>query len=200
MSDVYHGFGHMCAVCGGHIGTRRIISGYESICGCSRGTRVPVIDALDRKITQNFVWAELIRDSNLDDLTYEIEENLLNLTGHILQPLRDEFGRPIHVNSGWRDPAKNAAIGGHPSSYHMLGLAADIAPWHPEDGALHRMWDILMGSRLPFDKVCLYPTFIHVNIAKGPITSARRLAYKAPDGVWTDKTHVPYNTIPHLEI
>jgi uncharacterized protein YcbK (DUF882 family) len=43
-----------------------------------------------------------------------------------LEELRTHIGKPITVTSGYRCPEHNAAVGGAPSSQHMLGLAADI--------------------------------------------------------------------------
>ena len=45
---------------------------------------------------------------------------------HILQQLRDLLGGPLIVRSGYRCPPHNVAVGGSPSSYHTLGLAADV--------------------------------------------------------------------------
>lgn len=45
---------------------------------------------------------------------------------HWLQKLRDHFGTSIHVNSGYRCPAHNGAVGGSETSHHMRGQAADI--------------------------------------------------------------------------
>jgi len=43
-----------------------------------------------------------------------------------LQKLREEYGAPITVTSGYRCPAHNAKIGGAKASQHMLGTAVDI--------------------------------------------------------------------------
>lgn len=52
-----------------------------------------------------------------------------------LQSLRDLWGQPMHVTSGYRCREHNRAIGGALRSLHMEGLAADIAD---KDGALKR--------------------------------------------------------------
>ena len=44
----------------------------------------------------------------------------------ILDILRDQVGKPVHINSGYRTPARNKAVGGAKYSYHMRGMAADI--------------------------------------------------------------------------
>lgn len=44
-----------------------------------------------------------------------------------LQQIRDHFGKPVHVNSGYRCAKHNKAVGGASSSYHTKGMAADIS-------------------------------------------------------------------------
>jgi len=51
---------------------------------------------------------------------------LHQLVDHVLDPLRDAWGGPIRVNSGYRCPALNKAVGGTPGSQHQRGEAADI--------------------------------------------------------------------------
>ena len=43
-----------------------------------------------------------------------------------LQQLRTAIGRPIIINSGYRCPQRNSAVGGSPTSRHMQGRAVDI--------------------------------------------------------------------------
>ena len=44
----------------------------------------------------------------------------------LLQCIREHFGRPVHITSGYRTAAHNAAVGGSKSSQHLLGRAADF--------------------------------------------------------------------------
>lgn len=44
----------------------------------------------------------------------------------ILDILRNQVGKPVHINSGYRTPTRNMAVGGAKYSYHMRGMAADI--------------------------------------------------------------------------
>jgi uncharacterized protein YcbK (DUF882 family) len=54
----------------------------------------------------------------------QIDEGLIGK----LDTTREKYGKAIRVNSGYRCPAHNKAIGGKENSSHMAGLAADITP------------------------------------------------------------------------
>ena len=51
-----------------------------------------------------------------------IDESLVML----LQCIREHFGKPITITSGYRTATHNTAVGGAKSSQHLLGRAADI--------------------------------------------------------------------------
>ena len=82
-------------------------------------------------LTKNFSYQEMIKSSTAarigvsNDATREHVINLVNLCNFILQPVRDEFG-PIRINSGYRSPALNKAVGGSKTSQHCNGEAADF--------------------------------------------------------------------------
>lgn len=81
------------------------------------------------KLTRNFTLEELTATSYSLYQTQPTQEQLLNLmflAATILQPLRDAFGQPIYINSGFRSLALNYHVGGVKGSYHLQGLAADL--------------------------------------------------------------------------
>jgi len=84
------------------------------------------------KITENFTIDELCYSATAEKLGIENEPNdqqieaLKELTVNILQPIRDFFGYPLKINSGFRCSELNKAVKGAPTSYHLAtrGIAA----------------------------------------------------------------------------
>ena len=62
-------------------------------------------------------------DNTPDD---EATENLRALCENVLQKVRDHYGKGVKVNSAYRSPESNAAVGGSKTSDHCKGMAADI--------------------------------------------------------------------------
>ena len=52
--------------------------------------------------------------------------NIEALVEQVLDPAREQYGKPVCVNSGYRCARRNAAVGGVANSQHMKGEAADI--------------------------------------------------------------------------
>ena len=92
----------------------------------------------------------------------EAEENLRALVDEVLDPLREAYGKPIRVTSGYRCPRLNNLVGGSPNSQHMRGEAADIQPVVGNESDLDELARILIANG-KFDQLILYPTFIHVS-------------------------------------
>lgn len=81
----------------------------------------------------------------------------------LLQQIRDHFGAPVTINSGWRSPTKNKAVGGAAQSQHLYGLAADITVKGVDPKKVYAYAD----SLLPYTGgVGLYSTFVHVDVRK----------------------------------
>lgn len=53
--------------------------------------------------------------------------NMGKLIENLLDPIREMWGNKIYVNSGYRCPELNAAVGGVESSHHLRGFACDIS-------------------------------------------------------------------------
>ncbi len=80
----------------------------------------------------NFTISELCKSTTakrkgIDNTPTEaIKVELTKLINNVLQPLRDAYKKPIVVNSGYRCPDLNKAVGGVKTSQHLVGQAADI--------------------------------------------------------------------------
>jgi len=80
-----------------------------------------------------------------------------------LQDLRSALGRPVHVRSGYRNPAHNARVGGSPNSYHLRGMAADITvPGLPPPQLA------AAAHQAGFRGIGIYSNFVHVDIRPSP--------------------------------
>lgn len=62
----------------------------------------------------------------INRLPKEYLPNVQGLIDRVLDPLREWYGKPIYVNSGYRCPELNKAVGGVGNSFHVFGCAADI--------------------------------------------------------------------------
>ena len=84
------------------------------------------------KLTENFTLSEMVKSETalrqgLDNTPGATEiANLKLLAEKVLQPIRDHYKKGIKVNSGFRHPNVNAAVGGSRTSDHCKGQAADI--------------------------------------------------------------------------
>lgn len=61
-----------------------------------------------------------------NDPPEDVIDSIQALCLKILDPLRRKLGKPIVINSGYRSPELNKAIGGAATSQHCKGEAADI--------------------------------------------------------------------------
>tara|TARA_R100001463_G_C3531420_1_gene221659 strand:+ start:1059 stop:1517 length:459 start_codon:yes stop_codon:yes gene_type:complete len=58
--------------------------------------------------------------------TQEHKDNMIKLADKVFEPLRAYVGGPIKINSFYRSPKLNKAIGGSSKSQHCNGQAIDI--------------------------------------------------------------------------
>ena len=98
------------------------------------------------RLSKNFHLNEFIKSSTADrmaiDNSPKDDEHLVNLvvlSHKILQPIREEHG-VITLNSGYRSPDLNKAVGGSSKSQHCKGEAADFESYsisNPDSGRIH---------------------------------------------------------------
>lgn len=122
----------------------------------------------NERLSENFTLEEFTRSDTatrlgIDNTPGEKElEALRVLVERTLQPLRDRLGIPVHVNSGYRCPELNKAVGGVPTSQHQKGEAADLSV----DGKASDILEALESGNIPFDQAILYRkrNFLHVSL------------------------------------
>lgn len=79
---------------------------------------------------------------NIDNTpTPEAIKNLTQLVEKVLDPVREQFGAPIIVTSGYRSPQLNQKVGGAKKSYHMQGRAVDLITGTKAGN--HRLYQLL---------------------------------------------------------
>lgn len=97
-----------------------------------------------------------------------IVNNLNQLINNILDPLREKYGKPIYVNSGYRCPALNSAVNGSKTSSHLKGLAADITVGSPTKNK--KLFNLIQELNLPYDQLIDEKNYswIHISFSKNP--------------------------------
>lgn len=109
------------------------------------------------KLSEHFTLEEFVRSRKAqargikNEPPAEAVEGLKLLVQHILEPLRQAWGQPIFVTSGYRSPRLNRAVGGARNSQHRLGQAADIVA----DLSLlnYDLGRLIIQLSLPFDQL-----------------------------------------------
>ena len=83
----------------------------------------------------------------------EESKSLIALVEKILDPLREHYGKPIIITSGYRCQKLNKSVGGAASSQHVKGEAADIRSVPDTPAENKKLFDLIIKLRLPFDQL-----------------------------------------------
>lgn len=79
----------------------------------------------------------------------------------VLQRIRTHFGKPVKINSAYRTPGKNKAVGGTDYSQHLYGMAADIVVSGVAPKKVAAYAETLMPKS---GGIGIYKTFTHVDV------------------------------------
>ena len=126
------------------------------------------------KLTDHFTLEEMLESSTAASLgiknepTKQHRANLKALAVHLLEPIREKWGGPIVVTSGYRSKELNDVTPNtSKTSRHCKGEAADIRPL---DGRKKELFEMIRESGLPFDQLINeypdkngVPSWIHVS-------------------------------------
>jgi hypothetical protein len=153
------------------------------------------------QLSTNLSLAEAIRSetakrkgiSNMP--TPEHIENAKKLAANIFQPIREHFGKPIFISSGYRSAELNKAIGGSLSSQHCSFEAIDI-DMDGTDITNKQIFDYIKDN-LNFDQMIAEfpkqgnPDWVHVSFAANRSQRKQILVAKKVNG---KTTYIPYKS------
>ena len=141
-------------------------------------------------LSEHFSLAELCKTSvKIENVPNEAQMNNLKRLCRWLEKLRkrwnDKYGEgddPIIINSGFRSPAVNKAVGGVPMSNHLTGCAVDIRCIGMEQALRYAsiLLDISDMSREDFDELLIEQkrSVVWIHFAVRPWGNRRRIDFK----------------------
>ena len=122
-------------------------------------------EEMESRISKSFKWSEFTKSDTATRLhiqneivDWDVRDNIKALVEEVLQPLRDSWGGPLFINSGYRSAELNKAVGGVPTSQHCKGEASDVACTDP-----YSLAKLIKRMRLDVDQVIVYPSFVHIS-------------------------------------
>ena len=123
---------------------------------------------MESRISKSFKWSEFTKSDTATRLhiqneivDWDVRDNIKALVEEVLQPLRDAWGGPLFINSGYRSPELNKAVGGVATSQHCKGQAADVGVTDP-----YALAKLAKRMRLDVDQMIIYPSFVHFSYKK----------------------------------
>lgn len=118
------------------------------------------------QLTAHFALEELTFSSTAQRLGIDNKPDLetvarLTICAMGLEKVRALLGAPLHIDSGFRCPALNKAVGGVADSAHLQGYAADFVC--PDYGSPLMIARAIAGSDIAFDQCICEGTWVHVS-------------------------------------
>lgn len=108
-----------------------------------------------KKLSKNFKVREFACSDGSDPIF--ISQELVE----VLQKIRDYFNTPVDINSAYRTPGKNKAVGGAAYSQHLYGTAADITVRGVKPATVAAYAEKLMPKK---GGIGIYATFTHIDV------------------------------------
>lgn len=103
------------------------------------------------KLSENFTLEEFINSSTADKRgidnrpSADEHRNIQKLVSTIMQPIREKFGKPIIVSSGFRCSRLNQAVGGASNSDHIFGAACDFHTVENTKEANKKLFELILN-------------------------------------------------------
>lgn len=153
------------------------------------------------KLTNNFTLEELTKSATataykLDNTPSAIVKGHLKELAESLQTLRDMYGKPITITSGYRSPKVNAKVGGSATSQHTTGYAVDM---QPTNGDMQTFKAVVLewAKTHKYDQIILeqcdakgLPTWVHFGVKHATKGQRKQiLTATKKSGKWVYQTY-----------
>lgn len=122
-----------------------------------------------QEMSRSYMANELGIDNRIPE---EYEANVIALIQNVLDPIREAWGAPITVSSGYRCPELNKAVGGSKTSQHMLGMAADLDIGMCVDN--RKLFQFIQTLDIDFDQLIDERKYRWIHISYNPNGKNRR--------------------------
>lgn len=123
---------------------------------------------------QHFKFKEMISSAKAEQFQIDnfpkdcdIIDNII-FTMEKLDAIREEYGLPLYITSGYRCPDLNSKIGGKETSQHLKGQAADINLGSVEKNRAFFNWLVCNKDEVEFDQLIdeSHFSWVHVSFKK----------------------------------
>lgn len=129
-------------------------------------------------LTPHFTLAEFtVTSKPIDNTPSQEMVATLRTTAYYLEQVRELLDKAITINSGYRSKAVNKAVGGSPTSAHVLGYAVDFVA---KDLTPLEICQVIAKSNLKFDQLIYEGTWVHISF--DPKMRREVLSAKFKDG------------------
>ena len=126
-------------------------------------------------MTEHFTLEELTFTNHreFDNTPNEVQIHQLNRLANFLETVRALLGKPILVDSAFRSPEVNHAVGSTSVSQHLKGCAADIrVPGMTPAEVVEAIYE----AKLPYDQLILELGWTHISIPNTEDAAPRSMA------------------------
>lgn len=107
------------------------------------GEKVNINDNIVENIP--LTWGEVTKNGTRVPTEPYIVNNIIK-TANLFGEIREKWGSPIGITSGYRPPNVNASVGGASKSRHLTGEALDIYPINGSVFDLYCVVKAIMGK------------------------------------------------------
>lgn len=128
---------------------------------------------------REFTYSTTARNKGIANIPDARETaNIEALVDNVLDPLREAYGKPIYVNSGYRSEALNRAVGGSATSDHLCrgtAAAADISTRTKKGNK--ELFNLIQSLNLPFKQLIDEKGYAWVHVGFDPQNNKQQVLH-----------------------